>query len=276
MEPLPVRGPAAHELGLALPPARMPLLHRRRPLKRWRWVGVFGPDLMLCAGDARVGPLPRRWWAIAEPSRPVVERTTLGSHGLVVEEGRVAFRGDDVRAELEIGDGDAIEIASPSAAGYIWTRKRAGVRARGTVELDGRSMEIDARAFIDESAGYHRRHTAWRWSAGVGRAESGDAVAWNLVTGVHDDPRASERTVWVDGRPREVGPVEFEDGLAGVRGGDGSELRFDAWSAREDHANLLVFRTDYRAPFGTFSGTLPGGIALAEGYGVMEEHDVYW
>jgi hypothetical protein len=276
MEGLPVRGPAARELGLALPPARMPLLRRRRPLKRWRWVGVFGPGLMLCAGDARVGPLPRRWWAIAEPDRPVVERTTLGSHGLVVDEGRVAFRGDDVRAELEIGDGDAIEIASPSAAGYIWTRKRAGVRAHGTVELDGRSMEIDARAFIDESAGYHQRHTVWRWSAGVGRAESGDAVAWNLVTGVHDDPRASERTVWIDGRPREVGPVEFEDGLAGVRGRDGSELRFDAWSAREDHANLLVFRTDYRAPFGTFSGTLPGGVALAEGYGVMEEHDVYW
>jgi hypothetical protein len=276
MEGLPVRGPAARELGLALPPARMPLLRRRRPLKRWRWVGVFGPGLMLCAGDARVGPLPRRWWAIAEPDRPVVERTTLGSHGLVVDEGRVAFRGDDVRAELEIGDGDAIEIASPSAAGYIWTRKRAGVRARGTVELDGRTMEIDARAFIDESAGYHQRHTVWRWSAGVGRAESGDAVAWNLVTGVHDDPCTSERTVWIDGRPREVGPVEFEDGLAGVRSRDGSELRFHAWSAREDHANLLVFRTDYRAPFGTFSGTLPGGVALAEGYGVMEEYDVYW
>jgi hypothetical protein len=35
-------------------------------------------------------------------------------------------------------------------------------------------------------------------------------------------------------------------------------------------------RSDYRQPFGTFAGTLPGGIELAEGYGVMEEHDVRW
>jgi hypothetical protein len=45
----------------------MPPLHRGRPLKRWRYVGVFGPELMLCVGEARVGVLPRRWWALAEP-----------------------------------------------------------------------------------------------------------------------------------------------------------------------------------------------------------------
>jgi len=40
--------------------------------------------------------------------------------------------------------------------------------------------------------------------------------------------------------------------------------------------NLLVMRSHYRQPFGTFAGTLPGGVELAEGYGVMEEHDVLW
>ena len=40
--------------------------------------------------------------------------------------------------------------------------------------------------------------------------------------------------------------------------------------------NLLLMRSDYRQPFGTFAGTLPGGIELAEGYGVMEQHDVRW
>jgi hypothetical protein len=35
-------------------------------------------------------------------------------------------------------------------------------------------------------------------------------------------------------------------------------------------------RSRYRQPFGTFSGALPGGIELADGYGVMEEHDVWW
>ena len=44
--------------------------------------------------------------------------------------------------------------------------------------------------------------------------------------------------------------------------------------ARRD--NLVVFSSDYRQPFGTFTGTLPGGVRLAEGFGVMERHDVRW
>ncbi len=45
---------------------------------------------------------------------------------------------------------------------------------------------------------------------------------------------------------------------------------------REDHTNLGLFRSDYRQPFGAFSGELPGGLVLEEGFGVMEEHDVRW
>ena len=52
---------------------------------------------------------------------------------------------------------------------------------------------------IDDTAGYHARHTEWWWAAGVGRSRAGADVAWNLVTGVNDPPRRSERTVWVDG-----------------------------------------------------------------------------
>ena len=53
-------------------------------------------------------------------------------------------------------------------------------------------------------------------------------------------------------------------------------LRFAAEATRERRENLLLVRSFYRQPFGTFSGALPGGVALAEGYGVMEEHDVRW
>jgi hypothetical protein len=54
------------------------------------------------------------------------------------------------------------------------------------------------------------------------------------------------------------------------------ELDFLEWSARESNLNLLVMRNRYRQPFGEFSGSLPGNLRLAEGYGVMEEHDVRW
>jgi hypothetical protein len=184
-----------------------------------------------------------------------------------------------VRIELALDEGAAEPVETLSASGergYIWTRKRAGVPARGTVELDGRVRPFEAGAVIDDSAGYHERHTSWRWSAGVGRAEGGEQVAWNLVAGVHDGPAASERSVWVEGRAHEVGPAEFADDLSALSVEGGGELRFSAWSAREHVANLLVLRSSYRQPFGTFAGELPGGIRLAEGYGVMEDHDAWW
>ena len=40
--------------------------------------------------------------------------------------------------------------------------------------------------------------------------------------------------------------------------------------------NLLLIRSSYRQPFGTFAGFLPGDLELAEGHGVMEWHDVRW
>jgi hypothetical protein len=58
--------------------------------------------------------------------------------------------------------------------------------------------------------------------------------------------------------------------------GDGAELHFEAVATRRRHDNLLILRSDYQAPFGVFSGTLPDGIELVEGYGVMERHDARW
>ena len=92
------------------------------------------------------------------------------------------------------------------------------------------------------------------------------------MDGVHDTLENSERTVWIDGvrarRSRRRSSPTTCPGSA--------SLEFREWSARESNRNLLVMRNRYRQPFGEFSGTLPGGLVLAEGYGVMEEHDVLW
>jgi hypothetical protein len=93
---------------------------------------------------------------------------------------------------------------------------------------------------------------------------------------VHDAPGASERAVWVDGEASEVGPVEFAADLSEIRFESGEALMFDPWAAREDSTNVLLLKTTYRQPFGVFTGKLPGGLRVAEGYGVMETHDVYW
>jgi Protein of unknown function (DUF2804) len=259
-------------LGLPLPPGHMPLLRAGRPLKRWRYVGLYRPDLMACIGDARVAGIPQRWWAVALPDGTLHEHTGAARGGVDLAPGRARVDTDEVTIDLTLDEGPGVEVVSRSGRGFIWTSKQAPVRARGHVRVGGREWRVDGdEVFVDDSAGYHERHTVWRWSAGIGRAVSGEGVAWNLVSGVHDAPRESERTVWVDGRPAEVAPAEFAEDLSRVGG-----LAFTPWSTREDHTRRLLFRSDYLQPFGSFAGELPGGLRLASGHGVMEWHDVYW
>ena len=177
----PWRGPGPGRPALPLPPARMPLVRGGRPLKRWRYVGAYGPELMLCSITGRIGVVPFSWWAVWDG-----ERLREGRRGL----------------KLEVSGGAEIEVVSPHGRQYAWTRKRVA-RVRGSFgELAG---------IVDESAGYHARHTAWRWSAGVGTLVSGEPVAWNLV----------------DGHPRRARGLRA-DGVGGrraARGGTGRVRR---------------------------------------------------
>jgi hypothetical protein len=105
---------------------------------------------------------------------------------------------------------------------------------------------------------------------------AGTPLAFNLVEGVNDPPVGSERAVWVAGEPHEVPPVSFASDLTTLSAADGSQLRFTAEAERSRRENLVVVRSEYRAPFGTFAGTLPGGIELAHGLGVVEHHRARW
>lgn len=277
--PLPYRGDGADRPAeLVLPPRRMPLARHGRPLKRWRYVGAFGERLMLCAAEVRIGPARQWFWAVWDRERGALRERTLlwrGSAHVAVPPGRVWVDDGTVRMDLLVEPGpDAVETASRHGHEWIWTRKQCGVRVHGTVVLAGEQIALDAFGCVDESAGYHARHTAWEWTTGVGRSADGRAVAWNLVDGVHDDPDASERSVWVDGVASHVAPARFAPD--GVTTADGTDLAFTSEAARRRRDELLVFASDYTAPFGTFTGTLPGGLALAEGFGVMERHTARW
>ncbi|ADB50027.1 DUF2804 family protein [Conexibacter woesei] len=265
---------------LALPPARMPGWRGARPLKQWRYVGVYGAELMVCVGAVRVGLGRQSFWAVWDRSAERLhERTRLSRGGVrlaMAEPGRVTVRDGDVQIDLTLDEVDGVETLCPHGGAYAWTRKQGGVRAHGRVVLDGVEHALDAAAVVDDSAGYHARHTAWRWSAGVGTTADGRAAAWNLVEGINDPVHGSERTVWLDGIPVEAAPATFADDLGRVTTDDGGDLRFSAEALRERNENLLLVRSSYRQPFGTFAGTLPGGVELAEGRGVMEAHTAAW
>ncbi len=244
-----------------------------RPLKRWRYVGVFCNEVMLCVGDARVGPLRQRFWAVAEPGRPIASRTTLGPGGVRIDGSHVTVDSQDLRIDIALDEDGGVETRH---ADDVWTRKQAGISARGEVRIGTRMYSLDCHAVVDDTAGYHRRHTSWKWSAGVGTTTDGREVGWNLVTGVNDPPTGSERAIWVNGEPFEPGPVRFADDLTRIEFSDGGALDFSEWAAREDNTNVLLLRSRYRQPFGTFSGSFPGDLKLARGYGVVEVHDVHW
>jgi hypothetical protein len=278
MPPLPYRGtfgdPRPPELtALTLPPAPMPSGLGTRPIKAWRYVGVFGPELMMCMASVRVGPFRQSFWAVWDRSAGrLYERTAMGGGAVRLGYGSAAVDDRGLGLDLAFTEGAGVETVCASGDGYAWTRKQGGVIAGGTIALGGEPRRAFAgRAVIDDTAAYYERHTRWRWSAGVGTAADGRQVAWNLVDGVNDPPHNSERTVWIDGVPEEVGPVRFADDLLTV-----GDLSFRQEAVRERRENRLLVRSRYRQPFGTFSGALPGGVALSEGWGVMEDHDVWW
>jgi hypothetical protein len=258
---------------LSLPPNPMPPRDGLRPLKQWRYVGVYAPELMLCAATVRVGPARQTFWAIWDRERKELrERTTLGRGSIVrLDPGSLRVRDTTVQIDLQLEETAGVESVNPSGGSYAWTCKQGGIEATGTVTIAGRTQVIAARAIIDDTAAYYERHTSWRWSAGVGRSTKGQVVAWNLVEGVNDPAANSERTVWVDGVPSEPPSQPFASDLSKV-----GKLHFNAEATREHNENRLLIRSRYVQPFGTFSGTLPGGLELEDGYGVMEDHDVWW
>jgi hypothetical protein len=276
-EVIPWRGPGGDRPDLPLPPGPMPLRRDGQNRKRWRYVGVFGEELMLCAARAEIGPLTQSFWILWDRRGKRHDARTIlrpGSREVRIEGPDLEIDSPDLRVRLRLGECAPIESICPSGSGWGWTRKRAGMPITGTVEVPGQRWEVEARGVDDESAGYHQRHTSWRWSAGVGRAEDGRAVAWNLVEGVNDPPRNSERAIWVEDEPIEPPPSRF-DGMAAIELPGGPGLQFASESAHSRDENFLLFGSRYRHRFGSFSGSL-GEISLAEGLGVMEEHDAVW
>ncbi|MEP6850058.1 MAG: DUF2804 family protein [Acidobacteriota bacterium] len=260
--------------GIVLPPERMPMFYRRRLRKQWLYVAVWSPRVLLSVCSIGVGPFSQAFWALWDGE--TLRQQTRRGRGLVdLNDMRVRFRDGRVSVDLTLDEEDAFQVLNFDDRAYTWTGKQL-VRATGSIRVEGVSYEIDAPGLVDESAGYHPRHTRYKWSAGAGTDMQGRSVAWNLAEGINDAAINSERTVWVDAVPNEVGPVSIDESLAGITFAEGSRLDFRPEAVRETHDNLLVIRSNYRHPFGTFSGTLPGGIQLRDARGVMENHDVFW
>ena len=154
---------------------------------------------------------------------------------------------------------------SDHGGAHIWTRKQP-VTASGTITVDGVSRPLRAAGLVDDSAGYHARHTAWEWCAGVGTIADGRAVTWNFVAGIHDAPRRqrAHRMGRRSGATRSD-PSRFRLISTGSRSRTAATCASAAEAVRSRRDNFLVMASDYTQPFGTANRTLPGGVDSRRG-----------
>src|ERR1700761_3261184 len=143
---IPWRGPGEGRPALPLPPGPMPLWRDGGLRKRWRYVGFYGEELMLCAARAEVGPAGQCFWVLWDRMRRRrLAHTSLrpGSHEVTMDGPTVRVDPARTHAEVHLGDAAPIEAICPSGEGWGWTRKRAGVPIVGEVELPGRRIRLE-------------------------------------------------------------------------------------------------------------------------------------
>jgi hypothetical protein len=287
--------------------------------KRWLWGGVFGEELLLGFAVVDLGYVASAFaWAYDRAERRMLaDRSALGpgfcgSVGNLTEEGceaRIGCGRDVARivrprgstayeVELALGDlqlearletagapAPMSAIVEPVADAIATTQKRVLLPVRGRAVVAGRSLALDgALGGLDYSHGYPPRRTVWKWGFALGRARSGEPVAFNIVEGFVGEP---ECTVWVGDELFPVGEGRFtfdaREPLAPwhVHTTDGAvELDFAPGGAHREDKNLGLIVSRFAQVAGDYRGTivLPGRapLELAGVPGVAEDQDMLW
>ncbi len=261
---------------IPLPPESLPVLRGWRLRKQWRYVSFWSADFLICVASIEVGPVRQEFWGVWDRQHQQLwEKTRLYPRSVKMQPNRAQVHEKDVTIDLAFTENNGFEVVTPVGDAYTWTRKQL-LPTTGTLRLGTLTYTLNGSMLIDDNAGYHPRHTRWQWSGGAGKATTGEEIGWSVIVGLNDHPEISEQTVWVNGIPRQVGPVTFTDDLSSLSFAEGTTLTFTREAVRQRNDNLFFIKSAYAQPFGSFQGTLPGGFEIAEAYGVMEWHDAVW
>lgn len=294
-------------------------LHRLAHHKRWVYLAIATDEVFVAAAVVNLGYIGSGFaFAIDRTQRGMLVDTSILAPPVLCTvsdavapacQARISLLGDRIELTREAGEQEytlRIELpklsvyarveapADPPAISAVAslggglgsaTEKRALLPVRGGATIGGRHVSLAGGvAGYDYTHGYLRRHTAWRWAFAMGRAESGERVAFNLVQGFMAD---AECAVWVDDAIYPVGEATIiSDANAPERpwrvttSCGALELEFEPTGVHAEHKNLGLVRSRFIQPAGTFTGTLrlPGRepMELREVFGVTEDQDVVW
>jgi hypothetical protein len=281
---------------------------RRGRLRRWSYVAAADDEVAAGAAVVDLGYTVASFlWICRDGQVSQWERKGLpGRHGRVpttAAGGEAWFRAgrDEVRVgpdgtlHAAVGhhgqrlavdlavrpDTPALIVVPTAGGGWNATQKVAGESATGTVTTPAWSHELSGSAWRDYTVGRQDRDTRWRWAAGAGRTDDG-RVGINVSTGMNEHA-PGENLVWWDGTPYalpldRLEPVGAFDG-AWVLSGEGWSLDFQPDGVRAADENLLIVRSRYVQPIGTFRGSLPGPDGRPRTvtlHGVTEDHRARW
>jgi len=288
--------------------------------KRWQFAGIIDPDFAVGAAIAHVNYLSSGFFYVYDRSsgslaefnfkQPFGVQTQFSDTpacGITrIKKGTGFIEFDNTsdgsslcrltieipgktRAKLEIfGESNGVSTICPqNKNGFHYTYKCAGLKARGSFELNGKRHEFsqEAMALFDWTASTPPHLTSWNWSAAVGKDTEGRNIGINLSRGLVGG-NYSQNSVWVDGKPHMLSQADFEyDPLRmletewRVRTSDSRlDLRFRPQCERKENINMWLISSRFRQPFGEFRGIikLPEESFEVELFGVCEEHLAKW
>lgn len=285
----------------------------RGRIRRWSYAAAATPDGRLQVGAAVVtlGPVAttfawllhddggeprvRTWerrlpgWRVGVPAQQAARATSGRDRVVISPHGGLLLALDDVdgvpiHVDLVAEPGTAAVCSTPTpGGGWNTTEKQAGHAMVGSVAVGDELLAFDGHGWRDWTCGRQDRHTTWRWAAAAGRTADGRSIGLNASVGMNG-AGPGEDVVWLAGRPAplEVKRLEAVDDVDGrwVVEGPGWGLEFTPLGVRAARERLVVVRSAYVQPIGTFAGTLPddtgGTVEVACLPGVTEDHEALW
>lgn len=193
---------------------------------------------------------------------------------------RVRMRDLEIDAAIDESAGPpAITAIADLGAGLrSGTEKRGLLAVRGRARCGPRELRLDGGAAgYDYTHGLLPRHTTWRWAFALGRSTAGERLGLNLVQGFVG---GAECAAFVGDRLVPLAEPRFAFDAAAPLGpwrirGPEVDLTFTPGAAHADGTNLLLVKSRFIQPVGTFNGTIAGS-TVSGLPGVVEDQDVLW
>ncbi|MBX3189059.1 MAG: DUF2804 domain-containing protein [Labilithrix sp.] len=309
-------GPAFGAYAGRLPPVelgQLGIVERIARRKRWLYLAIATDEIWIALAVVRTGYAATVFGFAYDlvAKRMLVDRTVLGPSALVADDahargtlarfslGKTALAVTRAKGSLEVHvrmDGLSVDatidegtgppgVAAIAALGgglVNATEKRALLAVRGTARAGTRDFTLDRGiAGYDYTHGLLPRHTTWQWAYALGRTTAGEPFAFNVVHGFVGGaecagflggqvvPLAEPRFVFDAARPLEPWRLE----------GEGVDLSFTPGAVHTQRTQLVVIRSRFLQPVGTFAGRLRIGdreVEVAGLPGVVEDQDVLW